>query len=283
MEIRERLEKERLFFDGGMGTMLQSAGLMPGELPELWNLSHADVIQGVHEAYIRAGAQIIKTNTFGCNGLKFGKAHGTPAVSTLVTAAVKLAQKAFQACGEKGCVALDLGPTGKLLQPYGDLPFEEAVSLYAEAVEAGKKAGADLVLIETMSDTYEAKAAILAVKEHSNLPFVVTFTFDEEGKLLSGADVETAMIVASSLGASAVGPNCGLGPAKSTALCRAPLRPRTCLLWSTRMPVFLSRTMGSHSLRWDLRNLPQPCWNLLPRQPFWVAAVGQRPSTSKLL
>ena len=173
MEIRERLEKERLFFDGGMGTMLQSAGLMPGELPELWNLSHADVIQGVHEAYIRAGAQIIKTNTFGCNGLKFGKAHGTPAVSTLVTAAVKLAQKAFQACGEKGCVALDLGPTGKLLQPYGDLPFEEAVSLYAEAVEAGKKAGADLVLIETMSDTYEAKAAILAVKEHSNLPLVV--------------------------------------------------------------------------------------------------------------
>ena len=156
MEIRERLEKERLFFDGGMGTMLQSAGLMPGELPELWNLSHADVIQGVHEAYIRAGAQIIKTNTFGCNGLKFGKAHGTPAVSTLVTAAVKLAQKAFQACGEKGCVALDLGPTGKLLQPYGDLPFEEAVSLYAEAVEAGKKAGADLVLIETMRATYDA-------------------------------------------------------------------------------------------------------------------------------
>ena len=95
MEIRERLEKERLFFDGGMGTMLQSAGLMPGELPELWNLSHADVIQGVHEAYIRAGAQIIKTNTFGCNGLKFGKEHGTPAVSTLVTAAVKLAQKDF--------------------------------------------------------------------------------------------------------------------------------------------------------------------------------------------
>ena len=90
MEIRERLEKERLFFDGGMGTMLQSAGLMPGELPELWNLSHADVIQGVHEAYIRAGAQIIKTNTFGCNGLKFGKAHGTPAVSTLVLSLIHI-------------------------------------------------------------------------------------------------------------------------------------------------------------------------------------------------
>lgn len=237
MEIRERLEKERLFFDGGMGTMLQSAGLMPGELPELWNLSHADVIQGVHEAYIRAGAQIIKTNTFGCNGLKFGKAHGTPAVSTLVTAAVKLAQKAFQACGEKGCVALDLGPTGKLLQPYGDLPFEEAVSLYAEAVEAGKKAGADLVLIETMSDTYEAKAAILAVKEHSNLPFVVTFTFDEEGKLLSGADVETAMIVASSLGASAVGFNCGLGPKEISRLV-----PRA--LAATDLPLVVNPNAG---------------------------------------
>ena len=180
-----------------MGTMLQSAGLMPGELPELWNLSHADVIQASTKPISGQGPNH-QDQYIWLQWLKFGKAHGTPAVSTLVTAAVKLAQKAFQACGEKGCVALDLGPTGKLLQPYGDLPFEEAVSLYAEAVEAGKKAGADLVLIETMSDTYEAKAAILAVKEHSNLPFVVTFTFDEEGKLLSGADVETAMIVASS-------------------------------------------------------------------------------------
>ncbi len=195
-----------------MGTMLQAAGLKAGELPELWNLSQRDVVIGIHEAYIRKGADIVKTNTFGCNRLKFAPEKGTPSVAELVGAAVKNARQAMFHTWKDGYVALDMGPTGKLLQPYGDLPFEEAVSLYAEQVEAGVQAGADLILIETMSDSYEAKAAILAAKEHSDLPIVVTFTFDQDGKLLNGADVETAMITASSLGVDAVGFNCGLGP-----------------------------------------------------------------------
>jgi 5-methyltetrahydrofolate--homocysteine methyltransferase len=218
MDFLEALETKRLFFDGAMGTMLQAAGLKAGELPETWNLSHPDVVQGIHAAYLKNGADIIKTNTFGCNRLKFSDEKGTPTVTQLVTAAVDNVKKAMTAAGKEGYVALDMGPTGRLLQPYGDLPFEEAVSLYAEQVEAGKAAGADLILIETMSDSYEAKAAILAAKEHSDLPIVVTFTFDQDGKLLNGASLESAMILAEALGAAATGFNCGLGPKQVAAL-----------------------------------------------------------------
>ena len=212
MNFKEEIQKRRLFFDGAMGTMLQAAGLRPGELPELWNLSHPDKVEEIHRAYVRAGVDILKTNTFGANGLKFGAAHNNPEVADLVKAGVENARKAFAAEGRDGFVALDMGPTGKLLQPFGDLPFEEAVSLYREQVIAGAAAGADLILIETMSDSYEAKAAILAAKENSDLPIVATFTFDGEGKLLNGATVTTALSMAEALGVTAVGFNCGLGP-----------------------------------------------------------------------
>lgn len=212
--LREILGKEILYFDGAMGTMLQAAGLQPGELPESWNLTHPEVVVGIHQAYGAQGANIIKTNTFGANRLKF---EGTEyALEDVVAAAVKNARQAWDKDSEvpedRRFVALDMGPTGKLLAPYGDLPFEEAVELYAEIVRAGVKAGADLVLVETMSDTYEAKAAILAAKENSDLPIVVTFTFDMDGKLLNGADVGTAMLMAEGLGVDAAGFNCGLGP-----------------------------------------------------------------------
>ena len=159
MLFKDLLGKKTLFFDGAMGTMLQAAGLKPGELPELWNFTHADEVEKIHAAYLNAGADIIKTNTFGANRLKFA---GTDIkTADVVTQAVKIAKKAC--AGKLGSfVALDLGPTGKLLAPYGDLPFEEAVSIYAEIVTAGVAAGADLILIETMSDTYEMKAALLA-------------------------------------------------------------------------------------------------------------------------
>lgn len=212
MNFVEALHTKRLFFDGAMGTMLQEAGLKPGELPETWNLLHPEKVRAIHQAYVRAGVDILKTNTFGANGLKFGAAHNQPEVADLVKAGVENARAAFTAENRTGFVALDLGPTGKLLQPFGDLPFEEAVSLYAEQVKAGVAAGADLILIETMSDSYEAKAAILAAKENSRLPIVCTFTFDEDGKLLNGADVTTALVMAESLGAVAVGFNCGQGP-----------------------------------------------------------------------
>ena len=205
MKLQDKLGKEILFFDGAMGTMLQEQGLKAGELPEIWNLTHPQVVQAIHRAYVQAGAQIIKTNTFGANALKF---RGTEyRVETVVAAAVHNARQAGAPW-----VALDLGPTGKLLQPFGDLPFAEAVALYAQVVQAGAAAGADAILIETMSDTYEAKAAILAAKENSELPVLCTFTFDAGGKLLNGADVSTAFRMAEGLGVEAVGFNCGMGP-----------------------------------------------------------------------
>ena len=214
MSVLDFLQKEFLYFDGAMGTRLQAAGLKPGELPEAWNITHGDVVAEIHASYVRAGANILKSNTFGANALKMqGSGYS---VEEVVLAAFENARKAFASVpempAEKKFTALDLGPTGKLLAPYGDLQFEEAVALYAEIVRAGVKAKADLVLVETMSDTYEAKAAILAAKENSDLPVFVTFTFDKDGKLLNGADVETAVLMAEGLGVDAVGFNCGLGP-----------------------------------------------------------------------
>ena len=214
MSVLDYLGKEILYFDGAMGTRLQAAGLKPGELPEVWNITRGDVVADIHASYVRAGANILKSNTFGANALKMqGSGYS---VENVVLAAFENARRAFASVPEmpeeKEFAALDLGPTGKLLAPYGDLQFEEAVSLYAEIVRAGVKAGADMVLIETMSDTYEARSAILAAKENSSLPVFVTFTFDKDGKLLNGADVETAVLMADGLGVDAVGFNCGLGP-----------------------------------------------------------------------
>jgi len=252
MSVLDFLGKEILYFDGAMGTRLQAAGMKPGELPEVWNITHGDVVAEIHASYVKAGANILKSNTFGANALKMQGSGYT--VEEAVLAAFANARKGFQKANETGqpdsvisdsasrtfseisgspqgkasgagiassdfikktpgqFIALDLGPTGKLLAPYGDLQFEEAVALYAETVRAGVKAKADLILVETMSDTYEAKAAILAAKENSDLPVFVTFTFDKDGKLLNGADVETAVLMAEGLGADAVGFNCGLGP-----------------------------------------------------------------------
>lgn len=184
------------YFDGGMGSMLN---LRPGELPEKLNISDPDRVYRVHKAYADAGADIITANTFGANRLKYDNCD------ELVRAGVALAKKT----GKK--VALDLGPTGKLLKPMGDLDFEECVSIYADVVNAGKD-DADIVLIETMGDTYEIKAAMLAAKENCDLPVFVSMIFDEKGRLLTGADVKTACAVVEGLGADVIGFNCGLGP-----------------------------------------------------------------------
>ena len=234
MLFKDLLGKKTLFFDGAMGTMLQAAGLKPGELPELWNFSHAGEVEKIHTAYLNAGADIIKTNTFGANRLKFA---GTEIkTADVIEQAVAIAKKA---CAKKpgSFVALDMGPTGKLLAPYGDLPFEEAVSIYAEIVQAGVKAGADLILIETMSDTYELKAALLAAKENSSLPVIATMTLDEDGKLLTGGDITAAAVMLEGLGADAVGFNCGLGPAQMQKLL-----PQ--LLAATPLPAVLNPNAG---------------------------------------
>lgn len=206
MTFREKFGKEILFFDGAMGTMLQKNGLKTGDLPENMNLTHPEVLLKIHKEYLDAGCTVITTNTFGANSLKFNN------VEEIVTAGVNLAKKSIENYNREVFVALDIGPLGRLLEPCGDLPFEQAYNLFKEQVIAGEKAGADLVLIETMGDLYEIKAAVLAAKENTNLPVLVSMIFDEKGILLTGADIKTAVVTLEGLGVDGIGMNCGLGP-----------------------------------------------------------------------
>lgn len=207
MTIREEIGKRILFFDGGMGTLLQEQGLQAGELPETWNLKNPEPIIQIHKAYLAAGADIILANTFGANRFKYGED-----LEKIVTAGVANAKKAVAESGKKAYVALDIGSTGKLLKPMGTLDFEEAVGVFAEIIWAGEKAGADLILIETMSDTYELKAAVLAAKENSTLPIMATVIFDKSKKMLTGASPQVVVSLLEGLGVDALGINCGLGP-----------------------------------------------------------------------
>lgn len=215
MKLLDLLGTRMVYFDGGMGTLLQEQGLSPGELPEIWNITHANIVTQIHKDYLNAGCDIISTNTFGANGLKFPGETGY-SLNEIVTSAIKNVKTAIkEACPHRSVyTALDLGPTGKLLKPLGDLDFEDAYSLYREVIQYGEKAGADLILIETMSDTYETKAAILAAKENSSLPVFATMIFDEKGKLLTGGNAAAAVTLLEGLGVDALGINCGLGPAQ---------------------------------------------------------------------
>ncbi len=210
MEFKERLGKEILFFDGAMGTMLQERGLQTGEIPELWNVTHEDIILDVHKLYLEAGCDIVKANTFGINPFKMEGTGYT--CEELTKKGIALVKRAIAETGKKAYTALDIGSLGKLLEPLGELPFEEAYEAFKPVCIAGEQAGADLVLIETMNDTYEIKAAVLAAKENTNLPIVVTMVFDESGKLLTGADMEAAVAMLEGLRVDAIGLNCGFGP-----------------------------------------------------------------------
>ncbi|MCD8372372.1 MAG: homocysteine S-methyltransferase family protein [Clostridia bacterium] len=206
MKFINKLKSGVVVLDGAMGTQLQNAGLPLGELPEEWNLTHPQVIEDVHRAYLQAGADVIYANTFGANAYKFGDR------TQLVTAAgVKIAKKAAKDYKNR-YVALDIGPTGKLLKPLGDVDFEDAVNVFKRTILAGVQAGADLIAIETMNDTYELKAAMLAAKECCDLPVIVTCVFGEDCKMMTGASPEAVVALAESLGAAAVGLNCSLGP-----------------------------------------------------------------------
>lgn len=208
INLENELGKRIVFFDGGMGTMLQASGLGAGELPEIWNLTHPKTISDIHKAYLAAGADIIKTNTFGANSVKLKQSGYN--VNEIVSTGVWLAKDAASEYG--ALVAMDIGPTGKLMKPLGDLGFEEAVSVFAEAAKAGERAGADLILIETMSDSYECKAAVLAAKENTTLPVFATVILDEQGKLLTGGDIPSIVATLEGLGVDALGLNCGFGP-----------------------------------------------------------------------
>ena len=206
MTFKEKFGNEILFFDGAMGTMLQKNGLKTGELPENMNITHPEVLLKIHKEYLDARCNIVTTNTFGANGLKFKN------VEEIITSAVSLAKKSIENIERDCYVALDVGPLGKLLKPCGDLEFETAYELFKEQVIAGENAGADFILIETMGDLYEIKAAVLAAKENTELPILVSMIFDEKGILLTGADIKTAVITLEALGVDGIGMNCGLGP-----------------------------------------------------------------------
>ncbi len=209
MNIRELLNKRRIYFDGGLGTLLQKRGLKAGEKPETWNLTHPEVLTDIHLSYLNAGSNVITSNTFGANCLKYDN------LPEIIAAAIKNARKAIELFeGDKSdrFVAFDMGPTGKMLEPMGDMPFEKAVSVFAENVRLAEKYGADLIIIETMNDCYETKAAVLAAKENSSLPIFVTNVFDEKGKLMTGADSKAMIAMLEALGVDAIGMNCSLGP-----------------------------------------------------------------------
>lgn len=224
MELSERLKSGRLFFDGGCGTYFQSCGLGAGELPELWNISRPETVTALHKEYLSAGSDIICTNTFGANTLKFSGADGTPTLGAVISAAVENAKRAASGFSEKKYIALDIGPTGRLLKPLGDLDFENAVSIFAETVRIGVRCGVDLILIETMNDSYETKAAVLAAKENSSLPVFVTNAYDESGKLMTGASPAAMVAMLEGLRVDALGINCSFGPDKMQGIISELLR-----------------------------------------------------------
>lgn len=211
MNLLEQIEKRIVYCDGGLGSLLQERGLQAGELPGNWNITQPEELVDIHRAYLEAGADIITTNTFGVDRLKYNE-NTEYTTDQVITAAVRLVKEAIAKSGRKAYTALDIGPTGKLLKPLGDLAFEDAYQIFQEAVQIGAREGADLILIETMSDSYEAKAAVLAAKENCDLPVFVTVTFDSKGKLLTGGSVESVVALLEGLGVDALGINCGLGP-----------------------------------------------------------------------
>ena len=209
--ILKLMRQKRLYFDGGMGSMLQKRGLKPGELPENWNLEHPEIIEDIHRQYLLAGANIITTNTFGVNSLKHANYR------ELIITAVECAKRS-QDGFKNSFVAFDIGPIGRFIQPIGDLPFEDAVDIFAQNVRVANECGVDLIIIETMSDSYETKAAVLAAKENSDLPIFVTNVYDEVGKTLTGSNPESMIAMLEGLGVDAIGLNCSVGPDKMIPL-----------------------------------------------------------------
>ena len=252
--LRDRLGKEILYFDGGMGTLLQEKGLAPGELPETWNLEHPEVIREIHRRYIEAGSDIVLTNTFGANALKFHDERCS--LKEIVESAIDHVKAAIREAGDDRRIytALDVGPTGKLLKPMGDLDFETAYEAFREVMVIAEKAGADLIHIETMSDTYELKAAVLAAKENTSLPVFATAIFDERRKLLTGADVPSVVALLEGLRVDALGINCGMGPEQMLPVLEEMLR-------YSSLPVIVKPNAGLPQQR-DGRT----CYDVVPEE-----------------
>ena len=236
MNLLEKIRTSRTYCDGGMGTLLQARGLKPGELPERWNLTRPEEIIGIHLQYLEAGANIITANTFGANVLKFGDelediiAAGLANVRTAISRLAPEKQAGRYA-------AFDVGSLGKMLQPLGELPFEDAVEIFAKSIRIAARHGADLIFIETMNDSYEAKAAVLAAKENCDLPVFITCVYDAQAKLMTGADPAAMVAMLEGLGVDALGMNCSLGPEQML-----PIVPR--LAAETSLPLIVNPNAG---------------------------------------
>ena len=265
MTVQNLLKNQFTILDGGMGTMLQQKGMALGTIPETLNITKPEWIIDIHRQYIEAGSQIIYANTFGANRFKMADSGYT--VSDLIPAAIKNARTA--AMGTETLVALDIGPIGQLLEPTGALAFEEAYDIFQEMVVAGRDAGADLIIIETMTDLYETKAAVLAAKENSDLPVFVTMTFEENKRTFTGCSVSAMCLTMEGLGVDALGVNCSLGPRDLIPIVEEISK------W-TRLPIIVKPNAG----------LPDPVtntYNVLPDEfaevtkqmlPFGVRVLG---------
>jgi 5-methyltetrahydrofolate--homocysteine methyltransferase len=212
VELKNKLGKEIIIFDGAMGTVLQQRGLKAGDIPERLNIENSEDIIDIHKSYLKAGAEILTTNTFGANALKMNELDYS--VEDVISAAVENARQAVIESGIDAAVALDMGPIGELLEPMGSLEFDEAYNLYQQQVLVGVESGADLIHIETIADLYEARAAVLAAKENSNLPIFCTLTFEENGRTFTGGSIRSMISVLEGLGVDGIGLNCSLGPKK---------------------------------------------------------------------
>ena len=240
MKILDYIKENILILDGGMGTLLQSRGLGAGELPERWNISHPDVVRSIHQSYYDAGSNSVSTNTFGASLLKFSREE----LEMIIKAAienVRCARDASSNTKEK-FIAFDMGPLGKLLKPYGDLDFEDAVSIFAENVKLAEKYGADYIFIETMNDSYETKAALLAAKENSSLPVFVSNAYGSDGRLMTGASPAAMVALLEGMGADAIGANCSLGPDQLVGIAKE-------LLQYASVPVLLKPNAGLPEIR----------------------------------
>lgn len=235
MNFKEYLKDNIIILDGGMGTLLQQQGLGAGEQPERWNITHPDVITKIHKSYFDAGSNVVCTNTFGANLFKFEISE----LEEIIEAAVRNAKAAKEqsASQNEKFIALDIGPSGKLLKPLGDLGYEDAVSVFAKTVKLGAKCGVDLIVIETMNDSYETKAALLAAKENCNLPVIVSNAYGEDGKLMTGATPAAMVAMLEGMGADVIGANCSLGPKQLRGVAME-------LLENASVPVMLKPNAG---------------------------------------
>lgn len=235
MDFLSFLSQHVVMLDGGMGTLLQAQGLRPGELPERWCITKPEAVTAVHRAYFDAGSNVVATNTFGANILKYSEAE----LSDIITAAVGCARRAAAECERAGerFVALDIGPTGRLLAPLGDLDVEDAIAVFRKTAALGAAAGVDLILVETMNDAYETRAALIGVREACDLPIVVTNAYGADGRLTTGATPEAMAVLCEALGAAAVGANCSLGPRELAPVVRE-------LLATADIPVVLKPNAG---------------------------------------